>query len=148
MHVPCVCHACAMRVPCVCHACALCMPHVCPVRARYAEAELGFRRALEIKAEILPPHDPQLAVVLNNLASTMEKLGSPREAQALYRGAIAICHASLPPGHPRLKHIQAKLTELELQLFSFPGMEPPPMPMPGAALGAGGARVGGGAPER
>ena len=90
--------------------------------ARYAEAEDGFRRALELKAELLPPQDPQLAVVLNNLASTMEKLGSPREAQALYREAIVICNASLPPSHPRLKHIQAKLAELELQLFSFPGL--------------------------
>ena len=90
--------------------------------ARYAEAEQGFRRALELKAELLPPQDPQLAVVLNNLASTMEKLGSPREAQALYREAIVICNASLPPSHPRLKHIQAKLAELELQLFSFPGL--------------------------
>ena len=89
----------------------------------------------------------QLAVVLNNLASTMEKLGSPREAQALYRQAIAICNASLPRGHPRLKHIQAKLAELELQLFSFPGMEPPP-PMPprvvALPLGATPASVGAG----
>ena len=90
--------------------------------ARYVEAERDFRRALELKSERLPPQDPQLAVVLNNLASTMEKLGSPREAQALYREAIVICNASLPPGHARLKHIQAKLAELELQLFSFPGL--------------------------
>ena len=70
--------------------------------------------------------DASLAVVYNNLAATVEKLGQPREAQALYRHAIAICNESLSPDHPRRKHIEGKLKELEAQLFTFPGLEPPP----------------------
>ena len=51
-----------------------------------------------------------------------------RPTQSLYRHAIAICHASLPPDHARLKHIESKLEALESQLFTFPGMDqPPPM---------------------
>ena len=37
------------------------------------------------------------------------------------RGAKEWYHVPTP--HARLKHIQAKLAELELQLFSFPGFE-------------------------
>ena len=95
--------------------------------ARYPEAERDFGKALKLKEEATPPSErmrnPQLAVVYNNLAATVEKRNSPRDAQALYRHAIAICNnAALPPDHPRVKHIHAKLAELETQLFSFPGL--------------------------
>lgn len=58
--------------------------------------------------------DPVLASVYNNLAATLEKLGAPRDAEALYVHAIYICEARLPPAHPRAAHIRKKLAALQV----------------------------------
>ena len=85
----------------------------------YADAEALFRRALAA----CPADDPQLAVVYNNLAATLEKRDMPREAEELYVRGLAICEQRMPADHPRLKHIRAKLEQLREKLFSFPGLE-------------------------
>ena len=90
----------------------------------YMEAEDLFREALRVKESFTAPDDPQLAVVYNNLAATLEKRGQPREAEALYHQAIAICEMRLPSNHPRIEHIRKKLTELQSSLFAFPGLAP------------------------
>lgn len=89
---------------------------------RYEEAEEQFREALSR----CPQEDPQLAVIYNNLAATLEKRCMPREAEALYVDAITICEARMAPDHPRIKHIRTKLKELRATLFSFPGMDAAP----------------------
>ena len=86
----------------------------------YAEAERLFRHALTI----CPADDPQLAVVYNNLAATLEKRLMPRDAEALYLKAIAICEERMAPDHPRVKHIRKKLAELQATLMQFPGLPP------------------------
>ena len=85
---------------------------------RYEEAERLFRHALTL----CPADDPQLAVVYNNLAATLEKRLMPREAEALYLQAIAICEEKLEPGHTRTKHIKQKLDALRSTLMAFPGL--------------------------
>ncbi|KOO22160.1 hypothetical protein Ctob_001127 [Chrysochromulina tobinii] len=97
----------------------------------YDEAEALFREALQLK-QSLDPGDPQLGVVYNNLAATLEKRGLPREAEALYLTAIAICERRLPPNHPRIEHIRKKLAELRTTLCAFPGLAPPPAAPRGA----------------
>ena len=97
----------------------------------YSAAEALFRRALDA----CPSDDPQEAVVCNNLAATVEKRGMPREAEALYVRAIAICEERLPPDHPRVKHIRTKLATLREALFSFPGLPQGQVQASGQAAG-------------
>ena len=85
---------------------------------QYEEAERLFRQALAL----CPTDDPQLAVVYNNLAATLEARLMPREAEALYLQAIGIGEQTLPPDHPRLKHIRSKLKALQSTLMPFPGL--------------------------
>lgn len=103
----------------------------------YEESERLFRTAVRVKQSYTAPDDPQIAVVYNNLAATLEKRGLPREAEALYQQAIAICEVRLKPDHPRIKHIRTKLQELRSSLFAFPGLpasEPPASPFDEPAL--------------
>ena len=89
-----------------------------------------------------------LAVLLNNLASTMEKLRMPREApapvealllgqaltplcppsaqaEAMYERSIELCSEHMEPDDPRVAHIRSKLAKLQQGLFSFPGRRRP-----------------------
>lgn len=71
---------------------------------------------------LCPQDDPQVAVVYNNLAATLEARAMPREAEALYLQAIAVGERTLPEDHPRLKHIRSKLKTLQATLMPFPGL--------------------------
>ena len=71
-----------------------------PPKARYAEAEPLYRRALAIAGATLPPDDPELATRLNNLAELLRDTNRPAEAEPLYRRALEIGDASLGPDHP------------------------------------------------
>ena len=42
----------------------------------------------------------------------------------MYVRGLAICEARMPPDHPRILHIQAKLEALRKSLFRFPGLPP------------------------
>ena len=81
---------------------------------RYIDADSEFRAALAAKAQASSTDDEKTAVILNNLGATCEKLHQPREADALYRRAIAICEATLPAGHARTAHIRSKLKTLQV----------------------------------
>lgn len=75
--------------------------------------------------ESLPPSErtakdeQQLAVLCNNLAATMENLNSPLEAEELYLRALDLCRQHMPPGDPRMNHIQGKLNRLKAAPFAF-----------------------------
>ena len=56
----------------------------------YSAAHALFQQALDSCGD---DDDPQVAVVCNNLAATLEKRGMPREAEALYLRGLAICEA-------------------------------------------------------
>ena len=47
----------------------------------YVEAERLFKLAAKIKQSFCPPDDPQLVVVYNNLAATLDKRGAPAKAK-------------------------------------------------------------------
>ena len=81
---------------------------------RYIDADQEFRAALEAKANASPKEDEKTAIMLNNLGATCEKLHQPREADKLYRRAIAICEVTLPTGHARTEHIRSKLKALQV----------------------------------
>lgn len=67
------------------------------------QAECHFREAHEVWEEALGPDHPDVAVALNNIASS---LGSGRHAAAevadLNRRALEIKELHLPPDHPDL----------------------------------------------
>ncbi len=70
------------------------------LRARYAEAEPLFRRALAIREAALGPDHPDTALSLNNLAELLRAQGRSGEAEPLFRQALAIREAALGPDHP------------------------------------------------
>lgn len=58
---------------------------------RRHESAIGlFDRALSISREHLPPDDPGLAAVLNNMACAHHALGHHRQAESCYREALMI----------------------------------------------------------
>ena len=87
----------------------------------YVAAERIFREALDFCGE---KRDPRVGVVCNNLAATLEKRGMAQEAEALYLRGLTICEDCLPPDHPRIKHIDAKLAHLH-KMLTNPGSPPP-----------------------
>ena len=68
-------------------------------RARYAEAEPLYRRALAIREKAQGPDHPDTATTLNNLAGIYDEQGRYVEAESLYQRAIAICEKGLGPDH-------------------------------------------------
>jgi tetratricopeptide (TPR) repeat protein len=71
------------------------------VRARYAEAEPLYRRALAIDEAVLGCDHPETTQALNNLAVLLRTQGHLHgEAEYLARRALAIREAALGPDHP------------------------------------------------
>ncbi len=71
-------------------------------RARYAEAEPLYQRALEICEKALGPDDPKVATALNNLALLYEDQGKLAEAESLYLRALEIWKKALGLDHPQV----------------------------------------------
>ena len=68
-------------------------------RARYAEAQPLFERAMAIREKALGPEHPDVAVSLNALAILYRDQGRSAEAQALFKRALAIRENALGPDH-------------------------------------------------
>jgi tetratricopeptide (TPR) repeat protein len=71
-------------------------------KARYAEAEPLYRRALAIDEANYGPHHPIVAIDLNNLAGLLNATNRLREAEPLYWRALEITEASYEPNHPKI----------------------------------------------
>jgi Tetratricopeptide repeat/NB-ARC domain len=71
-------------------------------KARYAEAEPPFRRALAIRERSLGTDHPQVAAALNNLAELLRETNALGEAEPVYRRALAIWERSLGTDHPNV----------------------------------------------
>jgi tetratricopeptide (TPR) repeat protein len=71
-------------------------------KARYAEAEPLYRRALAISEASLGPNHPEVATDLNNLAVLLQETNRPGDAELLYQRALAIDEASRGPDHPNV----------------------------------------------
>ncbi len=81
-------------------------------KARYAEAEPLFRRALAIGEATLGPNHPKVAIRLNNLATLLKATNRLTEAEPLYRRARAILEASHWPDYPNVAIRLNDLAEL------------------------------------
>jgi tetratricopeptide (TPR) repeat protein len=68
-------------------------------RARYAEAEPLYQRALAIREKALGPEHPDVAQSLNNLAALYDDQGKYAEAEPLYQRALGIREKALGPEH-------------------------------------------------
>jgi tetratricopeptide (TPR) repeat protein len=79
------------------------------LRARYAEAEPLFRRALAIHEAARGPDHPDTAQSLNNLAVLYDSQGRSGEAEPLFRRALAILETKLGPEHPYTVRCRANL---------------------------------------
>ncbi len=60
----------------------------------YAQAEDGFRKALDLQSRLLSGNDPAIAVTLMDLALNVSNQGKTDEAQALFRRAEAVVQKS------------------------------------------------------
>jgi tetratricopeptide (TPR) repeat protein len=69
-------------------------------KARYAESELLYRRALAIGEANLGSDHPTLARCLDNLAVLLCATNRFGEAEPIYRRALAIAEANYGPAHP------------------------------------------------
>ena len=71
-------------------------------QGRGAEAELLYKRSLEIYEKGLGPNHPEVATSLNNLALLYSEQGRYAEAEPLYKRALAIYEKALGPDHPSI----------------------------------------------
>jgi tetratricopeptide (TPR) repeat protein len=69
-------------------------------RARYAEAEPLYQRALAIREKALGPDHTDTATGLNNLAVLYDNQGRYAEAEPLHQRSLAIREKALGPDHP------------------------------------------------
>ncbi|MCA9501168.1 MAG: tetratricopeptide repeat protein, partial [Nitrospira sp.] len=72
------------------------------LRARYAEAEPLYQRALAINEQVLEPTHPEVATSLNNLGLLYKNQGQYADADPLYQRALAIREQTLGPTHPEV----------------------------------------------
>jgi tetratricopeptide (TPR) repeat protein len=70
------------------------------VKARYAEAEPLYGRALEIDEKSYGPNHPEVATDLNNLAELLRETNRLEEAEPLYRRALRIDETVYGRNHP------------------------------------------------
>ena len=71
-------------------------------RGEYEEAELLYRRALEIRQRALGDDHPDVAATLANLGTLLESQGDHEQAALYYQRALRIAEKTLPPDHPDL----------------------------------------------
>jgi tetratricopeptide (TPR) repeat protein len=71
------------------------------VKARYAEAEPLYRRALQISEASYGPDHLDVGIRLNNLGSLLQDTNRLAEAEPLKRRALKISEASYGPDHPQ-----------------------------------------------
>jgi tetratricopeptide (TPR) repeat protein len=69
-------------------------------RAEFGQARERFERALAIDEAVSGPPDPNVAGVVNNLASVLHELGELRDAHAAYEQALEMREAAYGPNHP------------------------------------------------
>lgn len=78
---------------------------------RLAEAEVGFRRALELFRQVEPRH-PDTANALHNLAFVLEQQGKGAEAEPSYRQVLALRRELLGDDHPAVANSLGNLARL------------------------------------
>jgi tetratricopeptide (TPR) repeat protein len=81
-------------------------------QGRYDEAELPFKRAIEMRERALGPDHPELAITLIGLASLRKKQSRTVEAIALYERLLSMKAKTLAPEHPELADLRRSIDAL------------------------------------
>jgi tetratricopeptide (TPR) repeat protein len=71
-------------------------------QGRYQEALPLFRKALDVRDEVLGPGHPHTAHALTNLALCLQRQGKYGEALRLYQGALKVVRKVFGLSHPRV----------------------------------------------
>lgn len=71
-------------------------------KAKFAEAEPLFKRALEVREKALGSDHPEMSEILNNLAELYRAQGSPQQAEPLLKRSAEIMEKALGPDHPEV----------------------------------------------
>jgi tetratricopeptide (TPR) repeat protein len=93
-------------------------------RARYAEAEPLYQRALSIREQQLGPDHPDTATSLNNLAPLYRNQGKYEQAEPLLKRALSIWEQQLGPHHPDTAQSLNNLAELYRNQGKYEQAEP------------------------
>src|SRR5450755_530016 len=93
-------------------------------RARYAEAEPLYQRALHIWEQQLGPAHPDVAHSLNGLANLYRKQSKYAEAEPLYQRALRIREQQLGPEHPQVAYPLSNLASLYHEQGKYVEAEP------------------------
>ncbi len=93
-------------------------------RARYAEAEPMYRRALEINESQFGVDHPSVATSLNNLAELLRAQGKYAEAEPMHRRALEINESQLGVDHPSVATSLNNLAELLREQGKYAEAEP------------------------
>ena len=79
---------------------------------RLEEAQLLYRRALELNERDLGPEHPNVAISLNNLAEALRLSGKNEEAESLFRRALRIDERVLGPQSPTVATVVNNLAKV------------------------------------
>ncbi len=93
-------------------------------RARYADAEPLYQRALRINEQALGADHPQVALNLNNLAHLYNTQGKYADAEPLYQRALRINEQALGADHPQVALSLNNLAELYRTQGKYADAEP------------------------
>lgn len=93
-------------------------------RARYADAEPLYQRALAIQEQALGAIHPDVATIINNLAGLYGKQGKYDEAELLYQRALTIREQTLGAIHPDVAQSLNNLAELYRSQGRYAATEP------------------------
>lgn len=81
-------------------------------RARFAEAERHYRRALGIQERLFGPRHGEVGITLNNLAGAIGAQGRLQQAEPVLRRALALLDAALGPGNAKAANCASNLGDL------------------------------------
>lgn len=81
-------------------------------RARFAEAERHYRRALGIQERLFGSRHGEVGITLNNLAGAMGAQGRLQQAEPVLRRALALLDAALGPGNAKAANCASNLGDL------------------------------------
>jgi tetratricopeptide (TPR) repeat protein len=82
-------------------------------RARLAEAEARYRRALRIKEAAYGPDHPEVAITLYNLGGVLVQAGAPGQAAPMVERALHIFRRSLGDEHPHTAWARQRLQQIK-----------------------------------
>jgi tetratricopeptide (TPR) repeat protein len=93
-------------------------------QGRYSEAMPLAQRALAIREKALGPNDPDVGVLLENLAMLYRAQGRYADAEPMFKRSLAILEKALGPDHPELANSLKNLAQLYKDQGRYANAEP------------------------